>query len=194
MDGARKCAAVGVGIALFAAGLGVGLGVGPLAAPVEAAPPAKIVCEAFFSPGGGAEAALIKTIDGAKREALCSIFLFTSRPVASAVKRAHARGVVVRVITDKSNQRIPNSQGEELAAAGIPVIEADLGKTDDNQPIKFHHKYVVVDQEVVATGSFNWTRQADTDNRENLVILYGKPVAEAFRANFLKEYEALGGK
>jgi phosphatidylserine/phosphatidylglycerophosphate/cardiolipin synthase-like enzyme len=37
-----------------------------------------------------------------------------------------------------------------------------------------HNKYVIIDDEYVLTGSFNWTQQAVNLNNENLIILKGK--------------------
>lgn len=34
-----------------------------------------------------------------------------------------------------------------------------------------HNKFVVVDNEFVLTGSFNWTVQAASENQENLAII-----------------------
>lgn len=34
-----------------------------------------------------------------------------------------------------------------------------------------HNKYAVIDDNVVITGSFNWTSKAVSTNRENIVII-----------------------
>ena len=56
-------------------------------------------------------------------------------------------------------------------------------------PIKYHHKFAVIDAAVVGTGSFNWTKLAETDNYENLVILGSKGIAKQFRDQFLLAWE-----
>ncbi len=47
-----------------------------------------------------------------------------------------------------------------------------------------HHKFCIIDKKVVLTGSYNWTKKAATQNRENLVIIeeleYVKPYLEEF--------------
>ena len=50
-----------------------------------------------------------------------------------------------------------------------------------------HHKVFIIDNETIATGSFNPTLSADTKNDENLLIMHDKKIADAF----MKEFENL---
>ena len=34
----------------------------------------------------------------------------------------------------------------------------------------FHHKFAVIDGHVLLNGSYNWTRSADMNNRENFML------------------------
>ena len=52
-----------------------------------------------------------------------------------------------------------------------------------------HHKFAVVDGDVVATGSYNWTNNADFNNDENLVILHSEAVASDYAAEFLRVWD-----
>ena len=56
---------------------------------------------------------------------------------------------------------------EQIRRKRIPVMTSKTGKL-------MHHKFIVVDagqeNEVTATGSFNWTREALCSNNENLLI------------------------
>ena len=44
-----------------------------------------------------------------------------------------------------------------------------------------HNKVMVLDGATVITGSFNFTKQAETSNAENLVVIEGKPKREELR-------------
>ena len=60
--------------------------------------------QVFFSPNGGCQDAVVAAIDGAKREIRVQAYSFTSAPIAGSLKRAHDRGVDVRVLLDKNRQ------------------------------------------------------------------------------------------
>jgi phosphatidylserine/phosphatidylglycerophosphate/cardiolipin synthase-like enzyme len=50
-----------------------------------------------------------------------------------------------------------------------------------------HHKFAVLDNSVVITGSFNWTTQAVKFNQENIVFYENKELA----AKYTEEYNKL---
>jgi phosphatidylserine/phosphatidylglycerophosphate/cardiolipin synthase-like enzyme len=47
-----------------------------------------------------------------------------------------------------------------------------------------HNKYAIIDNEIVITGSFNWTSKAVSTNRENIVIIRDRKIAADFTHNF----------
>jgi len=49
-----------------------------------------------------------------------------------------------------------------------------------------HHKFVVVDDKIVATGSFNWTASAERWNRENLLVINSTSLARRYTKEFDK--------
>ena len=51
-----------------------------------------------------------------------------------------------------------------------------------------HNKVIVIDSQVVVTGSFNFTNSAETRNAENLLILSGASLAQAYRENWLSHW------
>lgn len=58
-----------------------------------------------------------------------------------------------------------------------------------------HNKYAVIDDDLIITGSFNWTQKAVTTNKENLVIIKDKQTASVYKENFealWKEFESKG--
>jgi phosphatidylserine/phosphatidylglycerophosphate/cardiolipin synthase-like enzyme len=82
------------------------------APPALAEPPAWQVC---FTPGQDCTG-LVGEIDGARRSILIQTHSFTSLPILVGLKAAHARGVDVEVIVDKSSARLSNS-GSRYSAA-----------------------------------------------------------------------------
>jgi len=47
-----------------------------------------------------------------------------------------------------------------------------------------HNKVMVIDAEVVITGSFNFTRQAEQSNAENLLVIRDKLIAKRYTENW----------
>lgn len=44
-----------------------------------------------------------------------------------------------------------------------------------------HNKYAIIDDEIVITGSFNWSNHAIKNNNENLIILKSIELASIYK-------------
>ena len=136
--------------------------------------------QVYFSPQGGCTAAIVAEINAAQSEILFQAYTFTSSPISRALEAAEARGVKVTAILDKINEGPDYSCAHWLVRANIPVY------TDATPPIA-HSKILIIDRATVITGSFNFTKAAEEDNAENLLILKNDPpLAAAYLANFQK--------
>ena len=56
-----------------------------------------------FSPNGGGEVLVLRTIESAHKTIRVAAYTITSKPIALALLKAHKAGVDVHVISDKSN-------------------------------------------------------------------------------------------
>ena len=139
-----------------------------------ATPPAWRVC---FSPNGGCTQLVVDALDAAKTSVLVQAYSFTSTPIAASLVKAHQRGVRVDVLLDKSQRTEHDSLGWYLADAGVPV------RIDAAHSIA-HNKVMILDGETVITGSFNFTRAAETRNAENLLVLRDRALAKRYQANW----------
>ena len=137
----------------------------------------------FFSPKGGCTQAVVSALDSAKKTILVQAYSFTSAPIAKALVEAKKRGVNVQVILDKSQRTEKYSGATFLANGGIPVfIDADHRIA--------HNKVMIIDGQTVITGSFNFTKSAETGNAENvLLILHAPELAKRYGDNW-KEHLA----
>jgi len=90
---------------------------------------------------------------------------------------AHKRGIKVEVILDKSQRTQKYSSADFLVNSGIPT------KIDAAHPIA-HNKIMIIDGETVITGSFNFTKQAEEKNGENLLVIRDKVLAEKYVENW----------
>jgi len=129
--------------------------------------------QVFFSPHGGCTEAIVEVINKAHRSVRVQAYSFTSMPIAAALKAAHDRGVDVRVILDKSQRTERYSDLAYLRSAGIPVaIDAAYSIA--------HSKTMVIDEETVITGSFNFTKAAEEHNAENVLIIHDAGMAKLY--------------
>lgn len=148
--------------------------------PPASQPPAAI--QVYFSPNGGCTAAVVKALDQAKQSVYVQAYSFTSAPIAKALVDAHKRGVAIQVILDKSQRTEKYSSADFVAHAGIPV------RIDAAHKIA-HNKVMVIDEQTVITGSFNFTKTAETGNAENLLVIPSKELAGKYLENWRKHWE-----
>jgi phosphatidylserine/phosphatidylglycerophosphate/cardiolipin synthase-like enzyme len=130
-----------------------------------------------FSPNGGCTKAIVAELGVAKSEVLIQAYSFTSKTIAKALLSAKERGVNIQIILDKSNLRDNYSAADFTAHAGIPTYI-------DAQHSIAHNKIMIIDNEVVITGSFNFTRAAEVNNAENLLVIRSKELAKVYIDNW----------
>jgi phosphatidylserine/phosphatidylglycerophosphate/cardiolipin synthase-like enzyme len=133
--------------------------------------------EVYFSPKGGCTEAVVKELNAAKDSVLVQAYSFTSVPIAKALVDAHKRGVKIQVILDKSQRTEKYSSADFVQHAGIPI------RIDDKHAIA-HNKVMVIDGQIVITGSFNFTKAAEESNAENLLVIRDKEIADKYAANW----------
>jgi len=69
--------------------------------------------------------------------------------------------------------------------AGIPVrFKLSAYRWDSTYALQMHHKYIVVDDAHVASGSYNFSENAEHGTMENVVFYEDAGLARAFAANF----------
>lgn len=138
--------------------------------------------EVYFSPKGGAEEAILRTINLAKREIYVLAYSFTSAPIHAALAKAHARGLKVLVILDKSQTNAKGGKFQSLLEAGVPVLI-------DNAHAIAHNKVMIIDKRKVITGSFNFTKSAEERNTENLLIIHSRSLSKKYLVDFDRHVE-----
>jgi phosphatidylserine/phosphatidylglycerophosphate/cardiolipin synthase-like enzyme len=124
-----------------------------------------------FSPEGSAEALVLKVIESAHRAIRVSAYDLTSAPIVRALIAARRRGVSVEVVADAKANTEGRAYGERALAslenAGIPVRTVSV--------YAIHHDKVIIADDSVETGSFNYSRAAARENSENVIVLWNDP-------------------
>ena len=135
------------------------------------------VCSVYFSPKGGCTERVVESLGKARNTIRVQAYSFTSQPIAQALLDAHQRGVNVEVILDKSQRSERHCPADTLVKADVPV------EIDAAHAIA-HNKVMVIDEQTVLTGSFNFTEAAEDRNAENLLVIQDSTVAAQYEANW----------
>ncbi len=151
---------------------------------VAATPAFASQIQACFSPPlpGGCDplATVIQAIAGARKTDLVQMYALTSRPIVTALLNAKRRGVDVRTIVDRSQLEEDRSDTYavgRLSSGGVPVLV-------DTVPGLMHNKVMIVDDQTVVTGSFNYTWSAEHRNAENLLVIHDPALAAEYTQNW----------
>ena len=137
-----------------------------------------IKIENYFCPEDNCASRVIDLIKNAKSSVYFMSFSFTNEAIADALIKKEK--LDIKGIFDAEQSSNKFSQFKRLQDFGIKVKK-------DNNKYKMHHKVFIIDNETVATGSFNPTTSGDSRNDENLLIIHDKKIAD----EFLKEFESL---
>lgn len=139
-----------------------------------------------FTPGMNCQALILNRIDqtSANQHIFVQAYSFTSAPLAQALLRAHQRGVKIMILLDRSQLTEQYSSATFFAHAQIPLAI-------DHQEAIAHNKIMIFPEHaLVISGSYNFTRAAETKNAENLLFLSDSPeLVTRYLANFTTHWE-----
>ena len=135
--------------------------------------------QVFFSPGEDCVNHIIDLINVAYTQLDICVFTISDDRISRAIVEAMKNGVEIRIISDNFKVEDTGSDIEDLSRVGIPV-KLD---TSDNH---MHHKFMIVDNKIVLTGSYNWTRSAALYNQENIISMDDEEVVSKFSNEFEK--------
>ncbi len=138
--------------------------------------------EIYFAPDSDIEKRLLARIHHAKHSIYFLAYAFTNQKIAEALADAHHRGIEVKGVFDKAQDRYQKySRYKWLKSKGLSV------KYDKNR-FKLHDKVIIIDEKVVVTGSYNYTHKANRTNAENIMVIKSKAVAKSYLNEFEKIY------
>lgn len=143
---------------------------------VTAAVPVTLT-SAYFSPGDACMQRLQSLCAGVKERLDICVFTISDDRLSSVILAAQKRGVAVRIISDNDKVYDDGNDVRRLHDAGIEV------RVDHTQ-YHMHHKFALFDGDVLANGSFNWTRTATEHNDENLVVTNDRNLVRSFAQQF----------
>jgi phosphatidylserine/phosphatidylglycerophosphate/cardiolipin synthase-like enzyme len=144
---------------------------------------------------------LAEHLAAVRRRLDLSLFVFSAQGLADTLAALPVRGVAIRLLADPGFASRPFS--EVLDVLGVSRADGDCRLEADNkvwqQPLegvgiprlaggdKLHHKFAVIDNRTVITGSFNWSPSAAHQNDETLLLVDSPLLA----AHFTREMDRL---
>ncbi len=118
--------------------------------------------EVFFTPSPDCENNIIKRINESGKIDI-AVYSITNPKITNAIISAYKKGANIRIITDKTQAKGKKSLVADLKKAGIPILTNKKHKIE-------HNKFAVFDDDIVVSGSYNWTTSASRYNSENCVF------------------------
>jgi phosphatidylserine/phosphatidylglycerophosphate/cardiolipin synthase-like enzyme len=109
-------------------------------------------------------------------------FSFTADEIGDAVRARAKEGVTVAGVME--TEQVNSNVGTEFD----PFQQAGLDVLRDGNEGQMHHKVMIIDENTVIFGSYNFTNSAETKNDENLIVIYNEEIAVQFMAEFERVY------
>jgi phosphatidylserine/phosphatidylglycerophosphate/cardiolipin synthase-like enzyme len=143
--------------------------------------------ECYFGPEDGIAREILEELKSARETIYFMAFSFTRDDMGNLIIEKHGKGKEVRGVFESMD----SFRGQ--TSIGYPdehskywaMKEAGLNVRLDGNPDLMHHKVFILDNETVIMGSPNFSRKADQDNDENLLIIHDRETAFAY----LREFE-----
>ncbi|MEG3436478.1 phospholipase D-like domain-containing protein [Pannus brasiliensis CCIBt3594] len=141
------------------------------------------------------------TLSTATKSVDLALFVFTEQKLADILENRHDKGVKIRVLIDPGFAFRDYSEGLDLLGVAYPKkCRYEKDNNPWKNPIdtvgvprleagdKLHHKFGLIDNRIVITGSHNWSRAANSKNDETLLIIENPTIAAHFSREFQNLY------
>ncbi len=147
---------------------------------------------------------IARTLTQATRSINLALFVFSDQLIANQLQPKASAGTALRVLIDPGF--LYRNYSEALDMLGVTLRDQRCQIEKDNQPWaqpiatvgfpqlppgdKLHHKFAVVDEATVIIGSQNWSKAANSENDETLLVIRNPTVAAHFEREFERLYRS----
>ncbi len=139
--------------------------------------------DVYFSPDDHVLSGLYNVLSKAEKSIYFLAYSFTTNELGDIVRQKAADGLTVKGVMDE--EQIASNTGTEFD----PFRQAGLDVLRDGNEGLMHHKVFIVDEKIVAFGSYNFSKSAEEKNDENFIIVYNQQIAEQFMQEFQRVYK-----
>lgn len=124
---------------------------------------------------------IIKDLDKARVSIHVCMAWFTNQSIADKLVEKHKQGIDVKVIfyDDHTNSKF----GVNIDGIPFKAVRGSRGGI-------MHNKYCIIDNQVVITGSYNWSKNAEDKNEENAAVMYDYDRASDYSVEFRKMFDS----
>jgi len=143
--------------------------------------PESALAEAIFARGRSIAEVIENQVAQSQTSIDAAVHRLNSQRLARALADARERGVRVRLVIDRSKYEKSVATRKLLSACALPFR---IGCGRDGPESKMHHKFALLDNRLVITGSYNWTFASESRNHENILLLRERGLVEIFRREF----------
>ncbi|MBD2439317.1 DUF655 domain-containing protein [Nostoc sp. FACHB-110] len=144
-----------------------------------------------------------ETLNSANKSIDMALFVFSEQLLANILETRHQENVVIRALIEPQFAFRPYSEALDMMGVAL----ANKCKYEiDNQPWQnpitsvgvptlnkgdlLHHKFAVIDNQIVITGSHNWSDAANNSNDETLIVIENPTIA----SHYVREFDRLYAK
>ena len=136
--------------------------------------------EVYFSPDDGVAGHIVDLVNNANESIYFLAYSFTSDAIGAAIIERSQAGIFVTGVMDES--QIRSNTGTEYD----PFLQAGITILKDGNSGLMHNKVIIIDRKIVITGSYNFSKSAETKNDENVIVIHNPEVAEKYLQEFEK--------
>lgn len=137
-----------------------------------------VAAENYFAPEDEVAEKLISLLGGAQSSIHFMAYSFTHDGIGKAMRDRAKHGVIVQGVFE--DRQANNEYSEYGRLKKVKGVEVRL----DGNPYIMHHKVIIIDDETVVLGSFNFSASADEKNDENVLIVHSAEFAAHYLAEF----------
>ena len=136
----------------------------------------------YFAPENDTITPLLKEIKAAEESIHFMAFSFTHDQLGEAMRKQFNSGISVDGVFSARQYRTDGRYSEYSS-----MKKSGLSVKLDNESGTMHHKVIIIDGDTVITGSYNFSKNAEIRNSENLLIIKGnREIARAYLDEFAR--------
>lgn len=142
-------------------------------------------------------------LDSATESINLALFVFSEQRLVDILALEQQQGVRIQALIDRGFAYRYYSEGLDMLGIALAnQCSYEAGNRPWSNPLTtvgtprlpqgdlLHHKFGVIDEQIVITGSHNWSAAANYNNDETVLVIYSPTVAQHYQREFERLYEA----